>query len=90
MTPAEIATSAARTSGSARTVSQSLGRVCRSAAVTPSMLGSCPMATWMPTPVRKPTSTVRERKLARNPSWAARASSSIPPASSAASPASRT
>ena len=90
MTPADIATSAARASGSARSVSQSLGRVCRPAAGTPSMAGSCPAATWMPTPVRKPTSTERERKFARNPSRAARASSSIAPASSAASPASRT
>ena len=39
-------------------MSASLGRVCPPAAVTPSMSGSCPAATWMPTPVRNPTSTV--------------------------------
>ena len=59
-------------------------------AVTPSMSGSCPAATWIPTPVRNPIRTVRDRKFARNPSRASRASSSSPPASRAASPASRT
>ena len=68
----------------------SLGRVCLPAAVIPSMSGSCPAATWMPTPARNPTSTVRDRKFARKPSRASRATSSIPPASRAASPASRT
>ena len=60
------------------------------AAVTPSMSGSCPAATWIPTPVRNPTSTVRDRKLARKPSRASRATSSITPVSRAASPASLT
>ena len=54
------------------------------------MSGSCPAATWMPTPVRKPTSTVRDRKLARKASRASLAASSIPAVSSAASPASLT
>ena len=54
------------------------------------MSGSCPAATWMPTPVRNPTSTVRDRKLARKLSRASRATSSIPAVSRAASPASRT
>ena len=90
MTAIEVATSAQCTRGSARTVSASLGRVCPPAAVTPSMSGSCPAATWMPTPVRKPTSTVRDRKLARKLSRASRAASSIPAVSRAASPASRT
>ena len=71
-------------------MSRSLAGVCLPAAVTPSMSGSWPAATWIPTPVRNPTSTVRERKFARNPSLASRASSSIAPASRAASPASRT
>ena len=90
MTPIDTATSAGCACGSARTVRSSLGRVCWPAAVTPSMSGSCPAATWIPTPVRNPTSTVRERKFARNPSRASRATSSITPASRAASPASRT
>ena len=46
-----------------------------------------PIATWMPTPVRNPTSTVRDRKSARKPRRATRASHSSPPASSALSPA---
>ena len=90
MTPIDIATSARCACGSARAVFSSLGRVCLPAAVTPSMSGSWPAATWMPTPVRNPTSTVRERKFARKPSRASRATSSITPASRAASPASRT
>ena len=56
---------------------QQPGRGLLPAAVTPSMSGSWPAATWMPTPVRNPTSTVRDRKFARNPSLASRASSSI-------------
>ncbi len=90
MTPADTATSASCACGSARSVSRSLGRVCVPAAVTPSMAGSCPAATWMPTPARNPTRTVRERKLARKLSRATRAASSIPPAIRAASPASLT
>jgi len=90
MTPADMATSAQCTWGRARTVCTSLGTVDWPAAWIPSMSGSCPAATWMPTPVRKPTSTVRERKLARKASRASRAASSIPAVSSAASPASRT
>ena len=35
---------------------------------TPSIPATCPIATWMPTPVRKPISTLRDRKSARNPS----------------------
>ena len=76
--------------GSAATVSPSLTSVCELDAVTPSMSGSCPIATWIPTPVRKPSSTVRDRKLARKPSRASRASISRAPVSKAASPASRT
>ncbi len=49
----------------------------------PSMPATCPVATCTPTPVRKPTSTVRERKLARKPRRAIRARKSMPPASSA-------
>ena len=89
-TPADTATSAQCTRGRARTVCSSLGTVDWPLELTPSMSASCPAATWMPTPVRKPTSTVRERKLARKASRASRAASSIPPVSSAASPASRT
>jgi hypothetical protein len=56
----------------------------------PSMPPTWPVATWMPTPVKKPTSTVRERNSARKPRRATRASHSSPPASSALSPASAT
>ena len=49
----------------------------------PSMPPTCPNATWIPTPVRKPTSTVRDRKFARNPSRVIRASRTRPAASSA-------
>ena len=42
----------------------------------------------MPTPVRNPTSTVRERKSARNPSFRIRARSRNPAVSSAAMPTS--
>ena len=90
MTPIDSATSAQCTCGSARMVSTSLGRVSPPAAVTPSMSGSCETATWMPTPVKNPTSTVRDKKLARKLSRASRAASSIPAVSRAASPASRT
>jgi hypothetical protein len=90
MTAIDIATSAQCTCGSARTVSVSLATVSLPAAFTPSMPGSCPAATSMPTPVKNPTSTVRDKKSARKASRASRAASSIPPVSSAASPASRT
>ena len=58
--------------------------------VSPSISGSWSAATWMPTPVRNPTSTVRERKFVRNASRATRASSNSSPVSRAASPARRT
>src|SRR5215469_16490195 len=40
-------------------------------------------ATWTPTPDRKPTRTVRERKSARKPNRSTRASSTMPPESKA-------
>ena len=46
---------------------------------TPSIPPNCPIATWIPTPVRKPISTVREMKSARKPSRATRASNSRAP-----------
>ena len=54
------------------------------------MPGSSPIATCRPTPVRNPTSTVRERKSARKPRRASRAASSRPAVSSASTPASAT
>ena len=75
--------------GSAATVCPSLISVCWLGALTPSMSGSCPIATWIPTPARKPSRTVRDRKLARKPSRASRAASSRTPVIRAASPASR-
>ena len=50
---------------------------------TPSMAGICPLNTWMPTPVRNPTSTDVLRKSPMNPSLRSRARSSIPPTTSA-------
>ena len=49
----------------------------------PNSPANWPIATWIPTPVRKPIKTVREMKFARNPSRASRARSSRPAASSA-------
>ena len=57
---------------------------------TPSMPATWPIATWMPTPVRKPISTERERKSATNPSRSSRARSRIPAVISASIPASAT
>ena len=54
---------------------------------TPSMPATCPIATWMPTPVRKPISTLRERKSARNPSRISRATISSTPVKIASAPA---
>src|SRR4029078_12386475 len=55
---------------------------------TPNMPATWPIATWMPTPVRKPMSTLRDRKLAMNPSRRTRARSRTTPHISAARPAS--
>ena len=52
----------------------------------PSMLGSWPVNTWTPTPVRKPTSTEALRKSPMNPSRANRATSSSRPDSRAIAP----
>ena len=46
-----------------------------------------PQATWMPTPVRNPMSTVRDRKSARNPRPMSRATIRNAPAISASRPA---
>lgn len=46
---------------------------------TPSMPLTWPIATWMPTPVRKPIRTLRDRKSARNPSRMIRATTSTTP-----------
>ena len=56
----------------------------------PNMSPTCPIATWMPTPVRKPTSTLRDRKLAMKPSFSSRARMRKPPVISASIPASET
>ncbi len=45
-----------------------LRRACRPVPPgTPRIPASCPIATWMPTPVRNPMSTLRDRKSARKP-----------------------
>ena len=53
---------------------------------SPSIPEISPMATWMPTPDRNPTSTVRDRKSAKNPSRASRARTRKPAAMSASMP----
>ncbi len=58
--------------------------------LTPSTPCSWPIATWMPTPVRNPMSTLRDRKLAMNPSLRIRAARSTTATISAARPASAT
>ena len=58
--------------------------------VIPSMPPTSPSATWTPTPVRKPTRTLRDRKLATKPSRRRRATIRSRPHSSAASDASST
>ena len=57
---------------------------------TPSRSPSWPIATVIPTPVRNPTSTVRERKFARNPTPTTRASTSSTATTSATVPANAT
>jgi hypothetical protein len=76
--------------GSARASEANFAIMFPPATCTPSMSGSSPTATCTPTPVRKPTSTVLERKLARNPTWTMRATISQLPASNATVPASAT
>ncbi len=48
-------------------VSTNLSMVLPVTPVMPNMPPTWPMATWMPTPVRKPMSTLLDRKLAMNP-----------------------
>ena len=85
MTDTETASVAPDVSGISFNVSQNLITVPPSLSNetlgegTPSMPANWPRATWIPTPVRKPTSTVREMKSARNPSRATRARMSRPP-----------
>src|SRR4029079_14965185 len=54
---------------------------------TPSMPATCPIATWMPTPVRNPISTLRDRKSARKPRRNKRARMSSTPVTIASAPA---
>jgi hypothetical protein len=57
---------------------------------TPSMPATCPMATCTPTPVRKPMSTLRDRKSARKPSRRRQARTRRTPVMMARAPASAT
>ena len=77
-------------SGMSLTVSTSFLRLPPDGVGTPSMPASWPMATWIPTPVRKPMRTVRDKKSAMNPSFTSRATMSSTPAISASRPASAT
>jgi hypothetical protein len=54
---------------------------------TPNMPATCPIATWTPTPVRNPISTLLDRKSARKPSRMTRASSRKAPVAIATMPA---
>ena len=74
--------------GAARATSQSWTAVRREATATPSMSPSIATPTWTPTPVRNPTSTVRDRKSARKPALKTRASRSTPAVSSVSMPTS--
>src|SRR3954467_15068126 len=56
----------------------------------PNIPPSWPIATWIPTPVRNPMRTVRDRKLAMKPSRSSRATTRSTPHMSAASEASST
>jgi len=58
--------------------------------LTSSIVGTCFHATWTPTPVRNPMSTLRERKSARNPSRRRRPSTRKMPVMIASTPASPT
>ena len=71
MTAAETQTVAALLSPRWPTVATNFSTVRPDCVGMPNMPPTCPMATWIPTPVRKPTSTLRERKLAMKPSRAA-------------------
>ena len=66
--------------------------ICRSGPLpsfgTPNMPGTWPRATWIPTPVRNPIRTARERKFAMNPSLRRRERIRKIPARSATMPAS--
>ena len=56
----------------------------------PSIPPTWPIATWIPTPVRKPISTLRDRKSAMNPSLTSLATISMTPVMMASIPASVT
>ena len=73
--------------GIARRVFANFSSVVPLPASTPNIPATWPIATWMPTPVRKPMRTLRDRKLAMNPSLSSRAAMSATPHISAASDA---
>ena len=76
--------------GIARSVSAKPWIVPPFVSVIASMPPTWPIATWRPTPVRNPTSTLRDRKLAMKPSLRSRAAISRTAHMSAASEASAT
>ena len=57
---------------------------------TPSIPATCPIATWIPTPVRNPIKTLEDRKSARNPRRTSLARKRIAAVSIATIPASET
>ena len=67
--------------------SRTSGGSCPLPSLTPSTPCSWPIATWMPTPVRNPIRTLRDRKLAMKPSFRTRAASSTTATIRAARPA---
>ena len=73
ITASETSSVAPLVSGMFSIVFQNFSSVPPVPSLTPSIPATCPIATWMPTPVRKPINTVRERKSARKPSRTSRA-----------------
>ena len=57
---------------------------------TPNIAPNWPIATWMPTPVRNPIRTLRERKSAMKPNFTIRAMIKMTPVMMAVHPASAT
>ena len=89
-TEAETASVARLVSGICSNVPKNFGSVPPVPPGTPSIPASWPIATWMPTPVRNPINTLRDRKSARNPSRISLARSNSPAQRIAVIPASET
>ncbi len=87
-TKAESASESGLNPDSPVATSQSCASVLCEGAATPSISPSIATPTWTPTPVRNPTSAVRDRKSARKPSLKMRAISRSPAVSRVSMPTS--